>query len=100
MEKQAECREKIRGASSFLFELVNDVLDMSKMESGKIELEEVPFDLLDLLDEVVSMIEVQAMGHGLDFIYERHEEIHSSGDRKSGTFKTDPDEYCRKCSQI
>ena len=76
MEKQAECREKIRGASSFLFELVNDVLDMSKMESGKIELEEVPFDLLDLLDEVVSMIEVQAMGHGLDFIYERHEEIH------------------------
>ena len=60
MEKQAECREKIRGASSFLFELVNDVLDMSKMESGKIELEEVPFDLLDLLDEVVSMIEVQA----------------------------------------
>ena len=57
MEKQAECREKIRGASSFLFELVNDVLDMSKMESGKIELEEVPFDLLDLLDEVVSMIE-------------------------------------------
>nr|WP_302247982.1 ATP-binding protein [uncultured Blautia sp.] len=76
MEKQAECREKIRGASSFLFELVNDVLDMSKMESGKIELEEVPFDLLDLLDEVVSMIEVQAMGHGLDFIYERHEKIH------------------------
>ena len=76
MEKQAECREKIRGASSFLFELVNDVLDMSKMESGKIELEEVPFDLLNLLDEVVSMIEVQAMGHGLDFIYERHEEIH------------------------
>lgn len=57
MQKQAECREKIRGASSFLFELVNDVLDMSKMESGKIELEEVPFDLLDLLDEVVSMIE-------------------------------------------
>lgn len=76
MEKQAECREKIRGASSFLFELVNDVLDMSKVESGKIELEEVPFDLLDLLDEVVSMIEVRAMGHGLDFIYERHEEIH------------------------
>ena len=35
MEKQAECREKIRGASSFLFELVNDVLDMSKMESER-----------------------------------------------------------------
>ena len=34
MEKQKECREKIRDAAMFLFELVNDVLDMSKMESG------------------------------------------------------------------
>ena len=70
MQKQKECREKIRGASTFLFELVNDVLDMSKMESGEIELEEVPFDLLNLLDEVVSMIEVQAVGRGLEFAYD------------------------------
>ena len=48
----------------------NDVLDMSKMESGEIELEEVPFDLLNLLDEVVSMIEVQAVGRGLEFAYD------------------------------
>ena len=71
MEKQAECRKKIRGASSFLFELVNDVLDMSKMESGKIELEEVPFDLLDLLDEVVSMIEFTNVG----FAYNDREDV-------------------------
>ncbi len=70
MQKQTECREKIRGASTFLFELVNDVLDMSKIESGEIELEEVPFDLLNLLDEVVSMIEVQAVGRGLEFAYD------------------------------
>lgn len=70
MQKQTECREKIRGASTFLFELVNDVLDMSKMESGEIELEEVPFDLLNLLDEVVSMIEVQTVGRGLEFAYD------------------------------
>ena len=37
MEKQKECREKIRDAAMFLFELVNDVLDMSKMEYGEIE---------------------------------------------------------------
>ena len=70
MQKQTECREKIRGASTFLFELVNDVLDMSKIESGEIELEEVPFDLLNLLDEVVSMIEVQAVGRGPEFAYD------------------------------
>lgn len=70
MQKQTECREKIRDASTFLFELVNDVLDMSKMESGEIELEEVPFDLLNLLDEVVSMIEVQAVGRGLEVAFD------------------------------
>ena len=43
---------------------------MSKIESGVIELEEVPFDLLNLLDEVVSMIEVQAVGRGLEFAYD------------------------------
>ena len=76
MEKQTECREKIRGASMFLFELVNDVLDMSKMESGEIELEQKPFDLRETLDEVVSMIEVQAVERGLEFSYKRQEGAH------------------------
>lgn len=71
MEKQKECREKIRGAAMFLFELVNDVLDMSKMESGEIELEQIPFDLRDILDEVVALIEVQAVERGIHFTYKR-----------------------------
>ena len=71
MQKQKECREKIRGAAMFLFELVNDVLDMSKMESGEIELEEVPFDLREMLDEVVALIEVQAVERGIHFTYKR-----------------------------
>ena len=67
MEKQSECRKKIRGASGFLFNLVNDVLDMSKMESGEIIIEEVPFSLQNILDEVVELIEVQAVEQGLQF---------------------------------
>ena len=67
MEKQKECRDKIRSASVFLFELVNDVLDMSKMESGEIELEHVDFDLKEMLKEVTSLIEVQAVERGLKF---------------------------------
>ena len=73
-EKLRECRQKIRDASGFLFALVNDVLDMSKMESGEIVMEAVPFDLRDLLNDVVSLIEVQAMEMGLSFSYEREPE--------------------------
>ena len=70
-EKLRECRQKVRDASGFLFALVNDVLDMSKMESGEIVMEEVPFDLRDLLNDVVAMIEVQALERGLQFSYDR-----------------------------
>ena len=70
MEKQKECREKIRGAAMFLFELVNDVLDMSKMESGEIELEQIPFDMKETLAELVPLIEVQAVERGIRFLYD------------------------------
>lgn len=67
MEKQRECREKIWQTSGFLLELVNEVMDMNKLESGRIQLEEVPFDLTDLLQEVKTIIEVQAAERGIAF---------------------------------
>ena len=76
MEKQKECREKIRDAAMFLFELVNDVLDMSKMESSEIELEQIPFDLRDILREVSTLIEVQAVERGMVFDYKPEEGQH------------------------
>ena len=66
-EKQTECRQKVRDASGFLFDLVNDVLDMSKMESGEVTIDEVPFDLRALLAEIETLIEVQAVEKGLHF---------------------------------
>ena len=68
--------KKIRDAAMFLFELVNDVLDMSKMESGEIELEHVSFDLRDILKEVSSLIEVQAVERGIAFNYRPEEGKH------------------------
>lgn len=65
MEKQAECRTKAREASGFLLSLVNNVLDMNKLESGTIELEHVPFDLLDVSRKVSSIVHVQAVEHGV-----------------------------------
>ena len=66
--KQEECRQKILSASGFLLELVNNVLDMNKLESGEIRLEEVPFDLRSLVQETNSVIEVQAGEHGVTLL--------------------------------
>lgn len=66
-KKQKECRQKIKEASKFLFDLVNDVLDMNKMESGEIEMEEIPFNLRENLRKMTNLIEVQALEQGLDF---------------------------------
>jgi signal transduction histidine kinase len=60
MEKQQECRDKIWEASGFLIDLVNDVLDMGKLESGEIKLEEKPFRLQELVDNELTVLEEQA----------------------------------------
>ncbi len=57
--KQEECREKIMVASGFLLELVNNVLDMNKLESGKVQLEAKTFCVRDLVEESAAMVEAQ-----------------------------------------
>ena len=65
MAKQAECREKIWEASGLLLELVNEVLDMGKLESGEVVLENVPFDLPELIHEITDVLEKQAAERGI-----------------------------------
>ena len=60
MEKQTEYRTKVKEASNLLLELVNDVLDMSKLESGEVVLEESPFNLSSIFREVFNVIEQMA----------------------------------------
>ena len=57
LEKQAECRGKIREASDILLEITNEVLDMSKLESGEIFLEDVPFQIEKILNETIDVLE-------------------------------------------
>lgn len=63
--KIKECLEKIGSASEHLLELINDVLDMSKIESGKIELNEKPMAIRDVVESAVSMIQEPAAKHGI-----------------------------------
>ena len=64
-EKQSECRRKIRDTSRLLLELVNEVLDMGKLESGEVVLEEIPFDLIPLLDAVGVPLEQTSKSRGI-----------------------------------
>ena len=76
MEKQMECRAKIKEASYLLLELVNEVLDMSKLESDEVILEEIPFNLSCIFREVFVVIEQIAAEQNIRIVWEKKEIIH------------------------
>ena len=76
MEKQTEYRIKVKEASNLLLELVNDVLDMSKLESGEIVLEEIPFNLSSIYREVLGVIEQMAAEQNIRIVWEKKEITH------------------------
>lgn len=65
-----ECRAKVASASGFLLELVNDVLDMGRLESGKIKLMECSFDISAMIDDIVGMVRTQAKNSRVNIIYD------------------------------
>ncbi len=76
MERQTEYRTKVKEASNLLLELVNDVLDMSKLESGEIVLEEIPFNLSSISREVFVVIEQMAAEQNIRVVWEKKEITH------------------------
>ena len=74
--KQEECRENILSASGFLLDLVNDVLDMNKLESGSIQLEERPFSLSEVIDSVLSIVQVRAGERGVVLSRDTRDIVH------------------------
>ena len=76
IKKQTEYRTKVKEASNLLLELVNDVLDMSKLESGEIVLEEIPFNLSSIFKEVFVVIEQMASEQNIQIEWEKKEITH------------------------
>ncbi len=70
IQKLKECREKIRSASNILMDLINEVLDMSKLEYGDIELEHKPFHLLNVCKDVYDSVKEQARKRDITIIQE------------------------------
>ena len=65
--EQQEYAETIKRSATSLLALINDILDLSRLEAGKLKIRAVPFSLKTLLDETVSLFALQARGKGLEF---------------------------------
>ena len=68
-KRQQECVDVAWSSSRTLIELINNILDFSKMEAGKLELEELDFDLRKLMEEVIELLAKHAQQKGLELGY-------------------------------
>ena len=73
-ERMEECLNRIRGASEFLMGLLNDLVDMSKIENGKFHLHPKPYSFTEFLNEVENMMEPMCERKWIRF-HMPHEEI-------------------------
>lgn len=76
-ERQRECRKKIRVSTEHLLSLVNDVLQVSKLESGRPVEEEEAFDLHNILDDCITILSGQAAESKIRLVMEEIELQHS-----------------------
>jgi diguanylate cyclase (GGDEF)-like protein len=68
-KRQQECVDVAWSSSRTLIDLINNILDFSKMEAGKLEIEEIDFDLRKLMEEVIELLSKQAQQKGLELGY-------------------------------
>jgi CheY-like chemotaxis protein/HPt (histidine-containing phosphotransfer) domain-containing protein len=66
-QEQREFAEIIRSSGDSLLTIINDILDFSKIEAGKLSLENVPFDLRDVLDDLMGLLDVRVKEKCLRF---------------------------------
>lgn len=78
-----ECLRKISMSGNHLLTLINDILDISRVESGRITVNPAPFSVRELVSELEGITRSQAVGHGLDFEVEFRDlpEPYLMGDR-------------------
>ncbi|OAB36940.1 hybrid sensor histidine kinase/response regulator [Paenibacillus macquariensis subsp. defensor] len=74
-DEQKEYSEIIRKSADALVTVINDILDFTKMESGKMELEEYPFEVQACVQEVFSLMAMEASKKNLELVYFVDEDI-------------------------
>jgi PAS domain S-box-containing protein len=73
--KQKNYINKIQSSANNLLGIINDILDISKIEAGKLEIEKVNFELFKVIESVVNLIELKAYEKNLDVIVDYYPEI-------------------------
>ncbi|MBF0180770.1 MAG: PAS domain S-box protein [Magnetococcales bacterium] len=66
---------KIQSAAETLLGIINDILDVSKIEAGRLELEQIPFRLREVMDKVAGMVAVLAGEKGLEVLFSLHPDL-------------------------
>ena len=80
-EQQASYIETIKNSSTHLLRVINDILDISKIESGKIELQNIPFSLSELLDDLKQLFQLSAKESRLRLVFTEYpDETQFEGD--------------------
>ncbi len=74
-EEQRDFIETIKISSDALLAIINDILDYSKIEAGKLELEAIPFEITDLVEDVLDMFAGTASKKGIELIYQIAEDV-------------------------
>ena len=69
-EPVRENLKKIRSSSQYLLRLISDILDMSRIESGKMTVAHEAFSMKDTMDELEGMMTAEAVRRGLEFTVE------------------------------
>jgi signal transduction histidine kinase/HPt (histidine-containing phosphotransfer) domain-containing protein len=72
--EQRELVETIRGSGDSLMTIINDILDLSKIESGKLELERQPFDLRSCVEDALDLLAPKAAEQKVDLVYQVDDE--------------------------
>ncbi len=73
--KQRKYIEKVHHSSGSLLGIINDILDFSKIEAGKLDIEQVPFRLEDVLDNLTDLVGLKAEEKGIELHYELAPEL-------------------------
>ena len=72
-EDQKECSELIYESGQTLLELINDILDFGKIDSGKLDIEEIPFNLIESIQGIMRPLELVKKHKSVELIFEFNE---------------------------
>jgi len=74
-QEQRDYLNMVKTAADSLLHILNDILDFSKIEAGKLEMEEIPFNPIKVIEEVTDTLAIRAQSKGLELIHYIHSDL-------------------------